>query len=185
MKLFFTFGTVLLAVAAWPQEPAPLAKPFAFTFSGPSPAFNQPRGLRPAKTQAQFNLGAKLRVLESRALGKISVETDNLISTDAFDQAGRYGANLHYERPLVGSTLLVGRFGFAGALRVCIEPGGEPAGTQGHTGLAVGTARWRSQRQLYPVRQPHQAQYRALTPSPSRECLRPEPRADLSVVFPD
>ncbi|WP_309708174.1 hypothetical protein [Armatimonas sp.] len=116
MKAVFFFGTLLLAMPALAQEPIVSPSPtkaFQFSFSGPSPVFQQPRGVRPAKTQAQFNLGAKLRVLESKTLGKISVETDNLISTDAFDQAGRYGANLHYERPLVGSTLLVGRFGFA------------------------------------------------------------------------
>nr|WP_309692278.1 hypothetical protein [Armatimonas sp.] len=122
MRPLFVLGTLLLVapvlaqestVLAQKQEPTAPERAFQLTFSGPSPVFHQPRGVRPAKTQAQFNLGAKLRVLESKTLGKISVETDNLISTDAFDQAGRYGASLHYERPLVGSTLLLGRFGFA------------------------------------------------------------------------
>jgi hypothetical protein len=116
MKSVIVFGTLLLAVPALAQEPASPpapAKAFQFSFSGPSPAFNQPRGLRPAKTQAQFNLGAKLRVLESPSLGSVFVETDNLISTDAFDQAGRYGAGIRYERPFLGGASLVGRFGFA------------------------------------------------------------------------
>ena len=101
------------ALAQEPASPPAPTKAFQFSFSGPSPAFNQPRGLRPAKTQAQFNVGARLRVFESQTIGKIFAESDNLISTDAFDQAGRYGLGVRYERPLTGSTLLVGRFGFA------------------------------------------------------------------------
>ena len=116
MKAVFSFATLLLAMPVLAQEPTVSPSPtkaFQFSFSGPSPAFNQPRGLRPAKTQAQFNVGAKLRVLESPSLGRVFIESDNLISTDAFDQAGRYGLGVRYEKPLVGNTLLVGHFGLA------------------------------------------------------------------------
>jgi hypothetical protein len=115
MKIAQTFFLSLLLLAiALPThaqeapvvtETAPPKEGVKFFFNGPAPVFGQLRTPRPKRNIGQFQLGAKGTLAPSSPLGKVVLESDNIISTDAFDIGTRLGLKISAERNDVLSGL--------------------------------------------------------------------------------
>jgi hypothetical protein len=131
-------------VVAPPVEPTPAPSPtpapekWHLSIGGPSPAFSQPRGAtRPRRTTAQVPVALRGRLLESSPLGTLTLESDNLISSDAFDQSARLGVRLAVEKK-VGPLSLIGGIGLLGNQTATTKNLGFDLGTRLPLGLKLG-----------------------------------------------
>ena len=110
------------------------------SLAAPSPAFGQSRGIgRPRATTAQFPLRLSGVLIPRSPLGRITLDSDNLVSSDAFDTAARLGVRVGLEKK-VGPLALVGGLGLIGNQKATTKNLSLELGTRLPLGLKVSGA---------------------------------------------
>ena len=123
-----------------PPAPAKESSNLKLSLAAPSPAFGQPRGLgRPRATTAQFPLRLAGVLVPDSPLGKITLDSDNLVSSDAFDTAARLGVRVGLEKK-IGPLTFVGGLGLIGNQKATTKNLSMELGTRLPLGLKVSGA---------------------------------------------
>ncbi|MDX1932515.1 MAG: hypothetical protein SFU56_07910 [Capsulimonadales bacterium] len=113
-----------------------------FTLAGPAPAFFQSRDRRPRRTVVQFPIGIYGGLGRRKGWGNFFLASDNLISTDAFDNSARVGLRLGVERLLYADgPMLTSEIGMVANQRGQNQALGATVGTRFLLPVRVGVGR--------------------------------------------